>query len=76
MKKLLTVAITLLAMAGCHREQKAFMPYKIIDYKSYIKAGFFSDTRLPDGICVYGSDNLLYTFQDSCNKYQIGDTLK
>lgn len=75
MKTILMVAITVLAM-GCEPLKKDSINFNIIDYKAYVKSGFLIDTKMPDGICVYGLNHSLNTFQDSCNKYQIGDTIK
>jgi hypothetical protein len=72
MKRTLMVAITLLAM-GCL--PKIEVPkYNIVTHKRYVIIGFVIDTRLPDSICQYASTKGI--FQDSCNKYNIGDTIK
>jgi hypothetical protein len=58
------VAITLLAM-GCDNT-------KVVTWKWYYDA---DGKPLINGICRYGI-NMGGETQDSCNKYQIGDTIK
>jgi hypothetical protein len=48
-------------------------PIRIIISKSY------TQNKLPKGICTYkykGGGYLECVFEDSCNKYNVGDTIK
>jgi hypothetical protein len=61
MKKIILIALVLM---GCG-------PYK----PTYIKEKFYSSQfsrPMPFGICYY-KDSQGYSWEDSCNKYQIGD---
>ncbi len=61
MKYIILILSIFLVSCNRHREK----PY-IIDGKIYLK---------PIGICRY-SYNIEFAFEDSCNKYSVGDTIK
>jgi hypothetical protein len=44
----------------------------IVVSKAYTTISGFAD--LPDGICYYEASNH-WVFQDSCNKYSVGDSI-
>ena len=70
MKRVTFIAIVLL-IAGCHKPH-----YPVIIGKYYV----IPSTQLPKGICMYKYTTGPYTysqeFQDSCSKYNLGDTIK
>lgn len=72
MKKLLTLSILLIGLSNCDERRMKIKPF-VITAKAY--KGGVGIVDLPPGICYYyyNIDNI---FQDSCNKYNIGDTIK
>lgn len=74
MKKLLAL---LIVFSSCTTQQTEVKKYVIMS-KNYA----VEDMQLPHGICEFWYDKPMTTvnyhilFQDSCNKYKIGDTLK
>lgn len=71
MKKLLILLAITGLLASCNEFNK---PY-IITHKAYNTG--YNKAKLPLGICYFIiNGNTNHIFQDSCNKYNIGDTIK
>jgi len=73
MKKLIALILSILVFSGCGYTPKP--RGKVIASKSY---SFEPRKKLMPCICMYEyySDYNLHLFEDSCKKYQIGDTIK
>ncbi len=71
MKKLTIILLITMFLSSCE-ERMLKKPY-IITAKSYAAAKGYA--KLPPDICYYGF-NIDHIFQDSCNKYNVGDTIK
>jgi hypothetical protein len=67
--------LTLIVISSCQSYEK-----DVIIQKSFLGRDGWGKVQLPECICEYGYipkglSNPIFT-QDSCNKYNIGDTIK
>ena len=69
--KIITLILITILLNSCENNNTAVKD-NVITSKAYV-AGY-KYAKLPQGICYYAVNGQV--FQDSCNKYSVGDTIK